>query len=81
MIPMALRAPVLNRLHEGHLGINKCRDRARESAWWPGLNREFEVKISMCTKCIKSHSQKPEPLMMSKLPDLPWQKVATDQFS
>eukprot|EP00731_Ephydatia_muelleri_P013230 Em0007g540a len=81
VIPMALRAPVLNRLHEGHLGINKCRDRARESVWWPGLNRELEVKISMCTKCIKSHSQKPEPLMMSKLPDLPWQKVATDLFS
>ena len=35
----------------------------------------------MCTKCIKSHSQKPEPLMVSKLPDLPWQKVATDLFS
>ena len=81
VIPMALRVPVLNRLHEGHLGINKCRDRARESVWWPGLNRELEVKISMCTKCIKSHSQKPEPLMMSKLPDLPWQKVATDLFS
>ena len=81
VIPMALRAPVLNRLHEGHLGINKCRDRARESVWWPGLNTELEVKISMCTKCIKSHSQKPEPLMMSKLPDLPWQKVATDLFS
>ena len=30
---------------------------------------------------LKSHSQKPEPLMMSKLPDLPWQKVATDLFS
>eukprot|EP00731_Ephydatia_muelleri_P009037 Em0004g1375a len=55
VIQMALRAPVLNRLHQGHLGINKCRDRARES--------------------------KPEPLMMSKLPDLPWQKVATDLFS
>ena len=41
----------------------------------------LEVKISMCTKCVKSHSQKPEPLMMSKLPDLPWQKVATDLFS
>ena len=48
VIPMALRAPVLNRLHEGHLGIYKCRDRARESVWWPGLNRELEVKISMC---------------------------------
>ena len=81
VIPMALHAPVLNRLHEGHLGINKCRDRARESVWWPGLNRELEVKISMCTKCIKSHYQKPEPLMMSKLPDLPWQKVATDLLS
>ena len=53
VILMALRAPVLNRLHEGHLGINKCRDRARESVWWPGLNRELEVKISTCTKHIK----------------------------
>ena len=81
VIPMALRAQVLNRLHEEHLGINKCRDRARESVWWHSLNRELEAKISMCTKCIRSHFQKPEPLMMSSLPDLPWQKVATDLFS
>ena len=83
VIPMALCAPVMNRLHGEHLGINKCRDCARESVWWPGLKRELEVKISMCTKCTKSHSQKPaaEPLMMSNLPDLPWQKVAIHLFS
>ena len=60
MILMALHAPVLNRLHKGHMGINKCRDHAaKDSVWWPGLNRELKVKISTCTKCIKSHSQKP----------------------
>ena len=54
VIQMALRAPVLNRLHQGHLGINKCRDRARESVWWPGLNREWKKRL-VCVPSVSNH--------------------------
>ncbi len=41
VIPASLRADILSKLHEGHLGITKCRERAKHSVWWPGLSREL----------------------------------------
>jgi hypothetical protein len=37
VIPQGMKTEVLNSLHQGHLGITKCRARAKESVWWPGL--------------------------------------------
>ena len=41
VIPPALRKELLDKIHEGHQGITKCRERARQSVWWPGLSREL----------------------------------------
>jgi len=42
VIPLALRVEILNKLHTGHQGITKCRERARQSVWWPGLSKQLE---------------------------------------
>ena len=39
VVPSAMRLQVLDKVHEGHQGIAKCRDRAKASIWWPGLSR------------------------------------------
>ena len=41
VIPEALRADVLQSTHTGHLGLNKCRERAKVSVWWPGLSTDL----------------------------------------
>ena len=33
-----------------------------------------------CPKCIKFQSQRAEPMRPTQLPELPWQRVATDLF-
>ena len=36
-IPSTLRKKVLEQIHEGHLGIEKCMLKARDSVFWPGI--------------------------------------------
>ena len=80
VIPAALRLEMLDRLHTGHQGITKCRERARQSLWWPGLSRQLEELVKNCSVCRKCINQRSEPLIPTVLPELPWQRVGTDLF-
>ena len=80
VIPPSLRQNILSRVHEGHQGITKCRERARNSVWWPGISRDLEHLVSSCEICVKAQAQRAQPLTPSPLPHLPWQRIATDLF-
>ena len=80
VIPPPLRKELLHRVHEGHQGITKCRERARASIWWPGISRDLAELVSTCEECTKAQTQRAQPLTPSPLPDLPWQRAATDLF-
>lgn len=41
VIPSALR----NDIHEGHQGIVKCRERASQRVWWPGLSQQLNELV------------------------------------
>ena len=79
VIPVALRVSILDKLHMGHQGIVKSRERDKQSVRWPSLSRQLEV-VKSCSKCCKNSSPGLEPLLPSRLPQLPWQKVGTDLF-
>jgi hypothetical protein len=49
IIPGKLRSPVLQELHEGHLGIVKMKAIARSYCWWPGLDADIEVMAKGCS--------------------------------
>ena len=38
VIPDKKREEILKQIHEGHLGLNKCQMRAKETVYWPGIN-------------------------------------------
>ena len=80
VIPSSMRLEILDKIHEGHQGIAKCRERAKGSVWWPGLSREIQDLVQQCRTCALHRDNKPEPLIATPLPDRPWQIVATDLF-
>ena len=80
VIPLSLRMDILDKIHQGHLGITKCQARARESVWWPLLCKEVEATVKKCHVCAKERPEQREPLLPSSFPDRPWERVGSDLF-
>ncbi|GBM86637.1 hypothetical protein AVEN_71838-1 [Araneus ventricosus] len=75
IIPESMRSEI----HENHLVITKCRARAKESIWWPGLSSQIERMISSCDSCIKQQVYHKEPMIKSEFSERPpWQRVGID---
>ena len=50
VIPLSMREDILGQLHSGHQGIVKCRTRACQSVWWPGLSAQLQEFIKKCVE-------------------------------
>uniref|UniRef100_A0A3B5QZY7 Gypsy retrotransposon integrase-like protein 1 n=1 Tax=Xiphophorus maculatus TaxID=8083 RepID=A0A3B5QZY7_XIPMA len=80
VIPASLRKDILSKLHEGHLGITKCRERAKHSVWWPGLSSELIKLLETCDTCCRERTKHKEPLLPTEFPQRPWAMVGADLF-
>ena len=84
IIPNKKREEILKLIHEGHLGLNKCKMRAKETVYWPGINEQLEQLILNCQLCLKYSRSKdknmPHTALGHEIPPVPWSKVATDIF-
>jgi len=79
IVPENLRSDMLRLIHESHLGMDKCKSRARGVLYWPQMSMDIEAVVSSCAICQKYRpSNSREPLIPQPLPDRPWQKVAMD---
>ena len=80
IIPQLERMEILERIHEGHLGVSKCTQRAKRAVWWPSLNKAIEEMISHCSVCRNRAPEVIEPLRPLDTPRHPWQVLASDLF-
>ena len=84
VIPAKQCEAILKLIHKGHLGLNKCKLRAKETVYWPGLNDQLEDLLLNCELCLKystsKHKQEPSLLLGQEVPLYPWTKLATDVF-
>ena len=82
IVPNAMRGEMLSRLHEGHLGTEKCRARARDIMYWPNMSTDIEETVARCATCATYRKRNNKQLMIPhEIPDRPWAKVGADIFS
>ena len=80
VVPKSAQQEALRKVHQGHQGILKCRQKMKTGVWWPGVSKAIENIVKNCPECAKTTLPAREPLLQSTLPNFPWEKVATDLF-
>jgi hypothetical protein len=77
IIPKSMQQQMLKKIHESHMGINKCKSRARDVLFWIGMASQIEDFISKCSICQEYQKVQSKELMIeTDLPERTWSKVA-----
>ncbi|XP_063360657.1 uncharacterized protein K02A2.6-like [Cydia amplana] len=81
IVPQTLRSDMLERIHYNHMGLDKCKARARSCMFWPFMSRDIENKVLNCSTCdrFKKNNIK-EPMQIREMPNKPWWHLGTDVF-
>ena len=79
VIPTSCRDAVLTELHEGHPGITRMKGLARMYVWWPGITKDIEQTVQLCSAC-QMHQSTPAvaPLHPWSWPTRPWARLHLD---
>lgn len=81
VIPFELRESMLNLVHEAHLGLNKCKARARSLFFWPGMSSQLEKLVLACKLCEKFRFKNcKETLLSFPQTSRPWERISCDLF-
>ena len=84
IVPKDMRDYMLDQVHEGHFGMDKCKMHMSNCCYWPNVNKEIEGMIRNCPTCLEFATAKPKikkkDMLHHEIPHTPWTKLATDIF-
>lgn len=79
IIPKSLRRNILQKLHEGHLGISKMKQCLRNMYYWPKSDEHIENFVRKCFACqTYQNNNVKEPLLSHDVPTLAFSKIGVD---
>ena len=79
IIPKSLQPRVLDLANESHQGIVRTKQLLRAKVWWSSIDEDVLNKIKTCHACqVTSVPSRAPPVVMTRLPDGPWQRLAMD---
>lgn len=72
---------ILQHIHEEHLGIERCKSRARKILFWLEMNALMTDLVNNSFTCLKyCNDNSKDPLLSYDVQCLPWHKVGVDLF-
>ena len=71
---------MLQYIHDGHQGKERCLLRARNTVFWPKITYDIQELIERCIICQEHGKSQPITGITQELPPYPWYTLATDIF-
>ncbi|XP_036322190.1 uncharacterized protein K02A2.6-like [Rhagoletis pomonella] len=79
VLPLTAQATVLELLHEGHWGMTRMKQMARQHCWWPSMDTHIEKKVSQCEICQQQSTSSPARAYTNwPVAERPWQRLHLD---
>ena len=81
IIPKVMQPEILQTIHYGHQGMEKCKLRAKSCVFWNNINQDIDKIVQGWVICQgQQKAQCAESLKPHEISVRPWQIVATDFF-
>ena len=80
IVPKQMRAEMLQYIHEGHQGKERCLLWARNTVFWSKMMYDIQELIERCIICQEHGKSQSIIGTTQELPPLPWHTLATDIF-
>lgn len=56
IVPHTLRQDMLKLIHARHIGMEKCKQRAKDILFWPGMGKQRESMVEAYYTCLEHRS-------------------------
>ncbi|KAJ8369430.1 hypothetical protein SKAU_G00094580 [Synaphobranchus kaupii] len=63
VIPYSMRDDMIQKIHQGHQGLTKCRQRYKNAIWWPGIGNDSNGMAERAVKTAKAILKQADPHM------------------
>ena len=80
IVPYEMRAKMLQYIHEGHQGKERCLLQARNTVFWPKITHDIQELIERCIICQEHGKSQSIIGTTQELPLFPWHTLAMDIF-
>ena len=80
IVPKEMRPEMLQYMHKGHQGKERCLLQARNTVFWPKMTYDIQELIERCIICQEHGKSQPIIVTTQELPPFPWHTLATNIF-
>ena len=80
IVPREMQPEMLQYIHEGHQGKERCLLWARNTVFWPKMTYDVQELIERCIICQEHGKSQPIIGTTQELPPFPWHTLVTDIF-